>query len=63
MNILILVPTGLLYFLKKNEIVYFDSFRVEHVLREIGKFIEEFPGHKNIKANIVRVQSNNSIIC
>ena len=50
-------------FSKKNEIVYFDSFGVEHVLREIGKFIEEFPGHKNIKTNIVRVQSNNSIIC
>ena len=45
--------TGLLYFVKKkNEIVYFDSFGVEHIPEEIKEFIEEFPGNKNIKANI-----------
>ena len=37
---------------KKNEIVYFDSFGVEHIPEEIKEFIEEFPGNKNIKANI-----------
>ena len=46
-------------FCKNNEIVYFDSFGVEHVPKEIEKFIE----HKNIKTNIFRIQSNNSIIC
>ena len=59
MNIKILVHIGLLYFVKKNEIVYFDSFGVEHIPEEIKKFI----GNRNIKANIYRVQANNSVMC
>ena len=43
---------------KKNKIVYFDDFGVEHIPEEIKKFI----GNKNIKANIFRVQANNSVI-
>ena len=35
-------------YVKDNEIVYFDSFGVEHVPKENEKFI----GHKNIKTNI-----------
>ena len=35
-------------FRKKREIVYFDSFSVEHIPEEIKEFI----GNKNIKANI-----------
>ena len=46
-------------FCKKNEIIYFDSFGVEHIPEEIKEFI----GNKNIKANIFRVQANNSVIC
>ena len=46
-------------FCNRNEIVYFDSFGVEHIPKEIKKFI----GNKNIKANIYRVKSNNSIMC
>ena len=46
-------------FCKKSETVYLDSFGVEYVPEEIKKFIE----NKNIKANIFRVQSNNSITC
>ena len=46
-------------FCNRNEIVYFDSFGVEHILEEIKEFI----GNKNIKANIFRVQANNSVIC
>ena len=46
-------------FCNRSEIVYFDSFGVEHVPEEIKEFI----GNKNIKANIFRVQSNNSIMC
>ena len=42
-----------------NGNVYFDSFAVEHVPKEIWKFI----GNKNIKANIFRVQENNSVMC
>ena len=60
MNIKILVHIGLVYFVKKkNEIVYFDSFGVEHIPKEIKKFIS----NKNIKANIYRIQANNSIMC
>ena len=46
-------------FYRNNEIIYFDSFGVEHVPKEIEKFI----GYKNIKINIFRIKSNNSIIC
>ena len=46
-------------FCKKNEIVYFNSFEVEHIPEEIKKFI----GNKNIKANIFRIQANNSVMC
>ena len=35
-------------FFNRSEIVYFDSFGVEHVPEEI----KEFVGNKNIKANI-----------
>ena len=46
-------------YVKNNEITYFDSFAVEHVPKEIKKFIE----HKSIKTNIFRIQADNSIIC
>ena len=46
-------------FCKRNKIVYFDSFSVEHIPEEIKEFI----GNKNIKANIFRVQANNSVMC
>ena len=46
-------------FCNRNEIVYFDSFGVEHIPEEIKKFI----GNKDIKANIFRVQANSSVMC
>ena len=46
-------------FCNRNEIVYFDSFGVEHVPEEIKKFV----GNKNIIANIFRVQANDSVMC
>ena len=46
-------------FCKKSEIVYFDSFSVEHIPEEIKEFI----GNKNITANTFRVQANNSAMC
>ena len=58
MNIKILVHIGLLYFVKKGKIVYFDSFGVEHIPEEVKKII----GNRNIKANIYRLQANNSIM-
>ena len=39
--------------------VYFDSFGVEHILKEINKFI----GNSYIKSNIFRVQAYDSIMC
>ena len=46
-------------FCNRNEIVFFDSFGVEHV----SERIEEFVGNKNIKANIFPVQPNDSAMC
>ena len=46
-------------FCNRNEIVYFDSFGVEHIPKEIKKFIS----NKNIKAKIYCVQANDSIMC
>ena len=46
-------------FCRKIEIVYFDSFGVGYVPEEIKEFIR----NENIKANIFRVQANNSIMC
>ena len=42
------------------EIIYFDSFGVEHVAKEIKKIIGK---KNNIKANIFRIQAINSIMC
>ena len=41
------------------EMTYFESFVVEHVPKEIKNFI----GYKNIKANILIIQANNSVMC
>ena len=42
-----------------NNIVYFDSFGVEHIPKEIKKFIR----NKNIVTNIYRIQAYDSIMC
>ena len=46
-------------FCNKNEVVYFGSFGVEHVPKEIKKFIN----NKNIIAKIFRIQANDSVMC
>ena len=46
-------------FCNRNEVVYFDSFVVEHVPHEI----KEFVGNKIIIAKIFRVQANDSVLC
>ena len=46
-------------FCNRNEIVYFNSFGVEHIPEEIKEFI----GNKNIKTNIFWVQANDSVMC
>ena len=44
---------------KNNQVIYFDSFGVEHVPKEVKYFI----GNKDIKTNIFRIQAYNSIMC
>ena len=50
-----------------NNVTYFDSFGVEHILKEIKKFINRplssASQNKNIKTNIFRVQAYDSIMC
>ena len=47
---------GIDLFCNRNEIVYFNSFGVEHVPEEIKEFIRD-------KTNIFRVQANDSVMC
>ena len=42
-----------------NNIIYFDSFGVEHIPEKIKNII----GNKNIITNIFRIQAYDSIIC
>ena len=42
-----------------NDVTYFDSFRAEHIPKEIKTFI----GNKNIKTNIFWLQAYDSIPC
>ena len=46
-------------YVKNNEVIYFDSFGVEHLPKEIKRFI----GHEKPKKNIFRIQADNSIMC
>ena len=46
-------------FVKPNYTVYFDSFDIEHIPKEINKFI----GNNDIKSNIFRIQAYDSIMC
>ena len=40
-------------YVKNNDVIYFDSFGVEHIPKEIKKII----GNKDIKASIFRLQA------
>ena len=46
-------------YVKNNEVIYFDSFGVEHVPKEIKRFLR----HKNFKINIFRIQAYDSVMC
>ena len=51
-------------FVKKYEGIYFDSFGVEYIPKEIMEKTEHGSlGNKNIKTSIFRIQDKNSIIC
>ena len=42
-----------------NDVIYFDSFGVEHIPKEIKKFME----NKDFITNIYSIQAYNSIMC
>ena len=46
-------------FVKLKYRVYFDSFGIEHIPKEINKFI----GNNDIESNIFRIQAYDSIMC
>ena len=64
-------------FVKTNEVIYFDSFGVEHIPKEINKFIPskelgsavgnsdttKSSSLERMKSNIFRTQAYNSIMC
>ena len=63
-------------FVKTNEAIYFDSFGIEHIPKEINKFINndttkstaepsslERSAISLIKSNIFRIQAYGSIMC
>ena len=58
MNMKIWVLIGFLYLLNQNIRFIFDSFGVEHIPKEINKFI-----NNDIKSNIFRIQAYDSIMC
>ena len=54
-------------FVKTNEAIYFDSFGIEHIPKEINKFIRSKElgpavGNNKIKSNIFRIQAYDSIM-
>ena len=56
-------------FIKTNEFIYFDSFDIEDIPKEISKFIRSkelgpaVGSNKKIKANIFRIEVYDSIMC
>ena len=46
-------------YLDGNNVTFLDSFGVEHIPKEMKKFV----GHKIVKANIYRIQVSASVIC
>ena len=46
-------------YMNGNNIIYFDSFGVEHILKKIKKFIR----NKNIITNVYRIRAYDLIMC
>ena len=50
---------GIALYVNGDNMIYFDSFGVEHIPKEVKKFIR----NKNIITNIYRIQAYDSIMC
>ena len=46
-------------YIHNDDVIYFDSFGVEHIPKEI----RTFTNNKNIKTNIFRIKAYDSIMC
>ena len=46
-------------YVQNDDVIYFDSFGVEHIPKEIRTFIS----NQNIKTNVFRIQAYDSIMC
>ena len=46
-------------YVNDNNVTYFDSFELEHIPKEIKKFI----GNKNVVTNIYMIEAYDSIMC
>ena len=46
-------------YVNKKTVTYFDSFGIEHIPKEVKKFI----GNRNIISNIYRIQNYDSVMC
>ena len=51
-------PNWIALYVNRSNVIYFDSFEVEHNPNEIKKLIE----NKNSRTNIYRIQTNDSIM-
>ena len=47
-------------YVHNNDVTYFDSFGVEHILKEIKAFIDR---PLSISTNLFRIQAYDSIMC
>ena len=46
-------------YLNNKTVTYFDRFEIEHIPKEVKKFI----GNRTIKSNIYRIQNYDSVMC
>ena len=51
------------FYANNKTVTYFDSFEVEHIPKEIKKFIKGTIDNKNIIANTFRIQAYDSVMC
>ena len=50
-------------YVNNNDVIYFDSFGVENIAKEIRGFINRSSQNKNITTNTFKLQAYDSIIC